>query len=121
MYKNNAYCVGGGHFSGTANIYIYIYIYSSAKNTTRRKRNKSINVSDAVIRAEELKGFFEDVGKAAVSLGAEVANDAVRALEIAISIKCYKKWWGITSNYKNIIDIFIFTKTLTLDLTIYYH
>ena len=40
-------------------------------------------LSDAIIEAEGLKDFFESVGKARVKFGKKVANNPVRALEIA--------------------------------------
>ena len=50
------------------------------------RRNKSITVSDATIEAEGLKGFFKSVGRATVNFGEKVANNPVRALEIASKI-----------------------------------
>ena len=44
-------------------------------------------VSDATIEAEGLKDFFKSVGKAAVNFGKKVANNPVRALEIASKIE----------------------------------
>ena len=45
-----------------------------------------MTVSDATIEAERLKDFFKSVGKATVTLGKKVANNPVRALEIASKI-----------------------------------
>ena len=45
-----------------------------------------MTVSDATIEAEGLKDFFKSVGKATVNFGKKVANNAVRALEIASKI-----------------------------------
>ena len=42
-----------------------------------------MTVSDATIEAEGLKDFFKSVGKATVSFGKKVANNPVRALEMA--------------------------------------
>ena len=52
-------------------------------NCVKCKRNKSMTVSDATIEAEGLKDFFKSVGKALVNFGKKVANNPVRALEIA--------------------------------------
>ena len=43
-----------------------------------------MTVSDATIEAEGLKDFFKSVGKTTVNFGKKVANNPVRALEIAI-------------------------------------
>ena len=45
-----------------------------------------MTVSDATIEAEGLKDFFKSVGKATVNFGTNVANNPVRALEIASKI-----------------------------------
>ena len=50
---------------------------------TKCRRNKSKKVSDATIEAERLKDFFTCVGKATVNFGKKIANNLVRALEIA--------------------------------------
>ena len=85
-FKTNSYCVGGRHYSGTNNIRGVI----SAKGTKMFKdnfvkcnRNKSMTVSDATIEAEGLKDFFKSVGRATVNFGKKVANNPIRALEIA--------------------------------------
>ena len=88
-FKTNSYCVGGRHYSGTNNIRGVI----SAKGTKMLKgncvkcnRNKSMTVSDATIEAEGLKDFFKSVGRATVNFGKKVANNPIRALEIASKI-----------------------------------
>ena len=88
-FKTNFYCVGGRHYSGTHNINGAI----TSKGTkvlrgscTKCRRNKSMTVSDATIEAECLKDFFKSFGKATVNFGKKVANNPVRALEIAIKI-----------------------------------
>ena len=88
-FKTNSYCVGGRHYSGTNNIRGVI----SAKGTkmlkgncVKCKRNKSMTVSDATIEAEGLKDFFKSVGRTTVIFGKKVANNPVRALEIASKI-----------------------------------
>ena len=45
-----------------------------------------MTVSDATIEAEGLKDFFKSVGRATVNFGKKVANNPVRALEIASKI-----------------------------------
>ena len=88
-FKTNSYCVGGRHYSGTNNIRGVV----SAKGTkmlkgncTKCRRNKSMTVSDATIEAEALKDFFKSVGRATANFGKKVANNPVRALEIASKI-----------------------------------
>ena len=86
-FKTNSYCVGGRHYSGTNNI------RGASKGTKMLKgncvlcrRNKSMTVSDATIEAEGLKDFFKSVGKATVNFGKKIADNPVRALEIASKI-----------------------------------
>ena len=88
-FKNNSYCVGGRHYSGTNNISGDI----TSKRTkmlrgscTDCRKNKSMTVSDATIEAEGLKDFFKSVGRATVNFGKKVANNPVRALKIAIKV-----------------------------------
>ena len=88
-FKTNSYCVGGRHYSGTNNISGAI----TSKGTkmlrgscNKCRRNKSMTVSDATIEAEGLKDFFKSVGRATVNFGKKVANNPVRALEIASKI-----------------------------------
>ena len=88
-FKTNSNCVGGRHYSGTNNIRGVI----SAKGTKMLKgncvkcnRNKSMTASDATIEAEGLKDFFKSVGRATVNFGKKVANNPIRALEIASKI-----------------------------------
>ena len=88
-FKTNSHCVGGRHYSCTINIRGFI----TSKGTkmlkgicSKCKRNKSMAVSDATTAAEGLKDFFNSVGKATVKFGKKVANNTVRALEIASKI-----------------------------------
>ena len=88
-FKTNSYCVGGRHYSGTNNISGAI----TSKGTemlrgscTKCRRKKSMTLSDATIEAEGLKDFFKSVGRATVNFGKKVANNPVRALEIASKI-----------------------------------
>ena len=95
-FKTNSYCVGGRHYSGTNNIRGFIGEPASRitskgtkmlkANCDKCKRNKSMTVSDATIEAEGLKDFFKSVGRATVNFGKKVANNPVRALEIASKI-----------------------------------
>ena len=85
-FKTNSYCVGYRHYSGTINIRGVV----SAKGTkmlrgncVKCRRNQSMTVFDATIEAEGLKEFYKSVGKATVNFGSKVANNPVRALEIA--------------------------------------
>ena len=88
-FKTNSYCVGGRHYSGTNNIIGFII----SKGTKKLKgfyvncrRNKSMTIKDATIEAEGLKDFFKNVGRATANFGKKVANNPVRALEIAIKL-----------------------------------
>ena len=87
-FKTNSYCVGGRHYSGANNIRGFV----SAKGTKMLKgncvkcRNKSMTLSDATIEAEGLKDFFKSVGRATANFGKKVANNPVRALELASKI-----------------------------------
>ena len=88
-FKTNSYCVGGRHYSGTINISGAITSKGSKKlrgSCTKCKRNKSMAVSDATIEAEGLKDFFKSVVRATVNFGKKVANNPVKALEIASKI-----------------------------------
>ena len=69
-FKNNSYCVGGRHYSGTNNIRGFITSKSPKMlkcNCVKCKRNKSMTVSDAKIEAEGLKDFCKSVGRATVN------------------------------------------------------
>ena len=88
-FKTNSYCVGGRHYSATINKRGVV----SAKGTkmlrgncVKCRRNKSMTVSDATIEPEGLKDFFKSVGKDTVNFGKKVANNPVRAFEIASKI-----------------------------------
>ena len=88
-FKSNSYCVGGRHYSGTNNIHGFISVKGTKMlrgSCTKCRRNKSMTVSDATIEAEGLKDFFKKVGRATVNFGKKVANNPVRALEIASKI-----------------------------------
>ena len=88
-FKTNSYCVGGRHFGKIKNISGAI----TSKGTkilrgscTKCRRNISMTVFDATIEAEGLKDFFKSVGKATVNFGEKVANNPLRALELASKI-----------------------------------
>ena len=55
-------------------------------NCVKRRRNKSMTVSDVTIEAEGLKDFLKIGGRATVNFGKKVANNPVRSLEIASKI-----------------------------------
>ena len=88
-FNTNPFCVGGRHYSGTKNIRGFITSKGTKMlkdNCVKCKRNMSMTVSDATIEAEGLKDFFKSVGKATVNFGKKIANNPVRALEIASEI-----------------------------------
>ena len=88
-FETNSYCVVGRHYSGTNNICGAITSKGTKMlkgNCVKCKRNKSMTVSDATIEAELLKDFLESVGRATVNFEKKVANNPVRALEIASKI-----------------------------------
>ena len=88
-FQANSYCVGSRHYSSTNNIRGFITSIGTIMlkgNCVKCKRNKSMTVSDATIEAEGLKDFFKSVGRATVNFGKKVANNPVRALEIASKI-----------------------------------
>ena len=88
-FKTNSYCVEGRLYSGTKNIRGAITSKGTKMlkgNCVLCRRNKSMTVSDATIEAEGLKDFFKSVGKATVNFGKKVANNPVRALELASKI-----------------------------------
>ena len=86
-FKTNSYCVGGRHYSGTVQYILGVITLKGTKmlkgNCVLCRRNKSMTVSDVTIEAEGLKDFFKSVGRATVNFGNKVANNPVRALEIA--------------------------------------
>ena len=88
-FKTNSYCVGGRHYSGINNIRGFITSKGTRivkGNCVICRRKKSMTVFDATIEAEGLKDFFKSVGRATVNFGKKVANNPVRALEIASKI-----------------------------------
>ena len=88
-FKTSSYCVGGRHCSGTNNIRGVVTskgIKMLRGNCVKGRRNKSMTVSDATIEAEVLTDFSKSIGKATVDFGKQLANNPVRALEIASKI-----------------------------------
>ena len=88
-FKTILCCVGGRHYCGTKNIRGVV----TSNNTkmlndtcVKCRRNRSMTVSDATIKAEVLKDFFKSVVKATVNFGKKVDNNPVRALAIASKI-----------------------------------
>ena len=87
-FKTNSYCDGGRHYSGTNNIRGFTTSKGTKMlkgNCAKCKRKNSMTVS-ILIEAEGSKDFFKSVGRATVNLGKKVANNPVRALEIASKI-----------------------------------
>ena len=85
-FKSNSYCVGGRHYSSTNNKSRAITskgIKMLKGNCAKCKRNKSMTVNDETIEAEGLNDCFKIAGKATVNFGKKVADNPVRALEIA--------------------------------------
>ena len=75
-FKNNSWCVGGRHYSGTNNIRGDITHNKTGTQIkllkgvcTKCNRNKSMVVSDKTFEAESLKDFFKHLGRAAKSVG----------------------------------------------------
>ena len=88
-FKTISYFVGGRHYYGTNNISGFITSKGTKMlkgNCVKCKRNKSMTVCDATIEAERLKDFFKSVGNATFNFGKKVANNPVRALEIASKV-----------------------------------
>ena len=88
-FKFNSHCVEGRHYSGTNDIRGFFTSKGTKMlkgNCVKCRRNKSMTVSDATTEAEGWKDFFKSVDKATVNFGKKVANNPVRALEIAIKI-----------------------------------
>ena len=88
-FKTKSYCVGGRHYSGTNNIRGFFNSKGTKMlkgNYAKCKRNKSLTFSDATIQAEGLKDFFKSARRAAVNFRKKVANNPVRALELASKI-----------------------------------
>ena len=94
-FINNSYCVGGKHYSPTANIYgdttnTGIQMGRPVKklrgNCMICNRNKSLIVSERTIDGEGLGDFFKHLGSAAKNVGKKILNNPARALEIAANI-----------------------------------
>ena len=97
-FKSVSYCVGGKHYSATANIRGDITVNKKTGMPVKLlggtcstcKRNKSPIVSDQTINGEGLGDFFKHLGKAtakaAKNIGKKILNIPARALEIAANI-----------------------------------
>ena len=85
-FKTNSDCVGGRFYGSTYNIRGFITSKEIQGNCVKCKRNKSRTVSDATKEAEGLKDFYKCFVKATVNFEKKVANNPVRALEIASKI-----------------------------------
>ena len=88
-FKTNSYCVGGTHYSDTNKIRGVIISKETKMligSCSKCKIKNSMAVSAATMAAQGLKDFFKKVGKATVNFGKKVANNCVRALEIARKI-----------------------------------
>ena len=88
-FQTISYCVEVRHYSGTNNIRGFITSKGTKMlkgNCVKCKRKKSMTVSDATIEAEGLKDFFKSVGRATVNFGKKVANNRVRAIDIASKV-----------------------------------
>ena len=85
-FKHNSYCHSSRHYSGTNNMRGLITAKRTKTlktNFTKCKRNKSMTLSDATMEAEGLNDIFKSVVKITVYFGKKVANNPVRASEIA--------------------------------------
>ena len=88
-FKHNSFCVSSRQYSGTNNMRGFITAKGTKtsktlkSNFTKCKRNKSMTLSDATMEAEGLNDIFKSVVKITVYFGKKVANNPVRASEIA--------------------------------------
>ena len=94
-FIKNSYCVGGKHYSATANIYgettntgirIGRPVYTLRGNCVMCNRNKSLIVSERTLEGEGLGDFFKHLGSAAKNVGKKILKNPARALEIAANI-----------------------------------
>ena len=80
--KNDSYCVGGRHRSGTINIEGEITFNKKTGKEIKLlvgkcvvcNKRKSMIVSDSVIQAEGLGDFFKNLGKTSVKVGKKLAK-----------------------------------------------
>ena len=97
-FKNDSYCVSGGHKSATKNIELEITFNKKTGKEINLlvgqcsicNRKKSMIVSDSMIKAEGLSDFFKNLGKTSVKLGKKLAKNVLknpgRALDITANI-----------------------------------
>ena len=97
-FKNNSYCVGGKHNSGTKNITGEITVNKKTGKQIKLlvakcvicDRKKSMIVSDNTIQAEGLSSFFKNLGKLSAKAGKKLATNVLknpgRALEIGANV-----------------------------------
>ena len=96
-FKNDSYCVGGRHKSGTENIVGEITIIKKTEEVKLLvgrcvicDRKKTMIVSDNVIQAEGLGSFFKNLGKISSKAGKKLAKNVLsnpgRALDLTAKI-----------------------------------
>ena len=97
-FKTNSYCVGGRHQSGTKNIVGDISINKKTGKDVKLlvgkcvicNRQKTMIVSDSVIQAEGLGGFFKNLGKKGLNISKKMAKNVLsnpgRALDLTAKI-----------------------------------
>ena len=97
-FKNDSYCVGGRHKSGTKNMGGEItFIKKTGKEIKLLvgkcvvcNKRKSMIVSDSVIQAEGLSDFFKYLGKKGLNVSKKMAKNVLknpgRALEIGANV-----------------------------------
>ena len=97
-FKNNSYCVGGKHHSGTKSITGEIMVNKKTSKQIKLlvgkcviyDRKKSMIVSDNTIQAEGLGDFFKNLGKISAKAGKKLAKNVLsnpgRALDLTAKI-----------------------------------
>ena len=97
-FKTKSDCVGQKHYSGTKNIVGEITLNKKTGREIKLlvgqcsicNRKKSMIVSDNTIQAEDLGGFFKNLGKISAKAGKKLAKNVLtnpgRALDLAAKI-----------------------------------
>ena len=97
-FKTDSYCVGGRHKSSTKNLVGEITINKKTGKEVKLlvgrcvvcDRKKTMIVSDNVIQAEGLDGFFKNLGKISAKAGKKLAKNVIsnpgRALDLTAKI-----------------------------------
>ena len=92
-FKSDSYCVGGRHRSATLKIYADITSKGSKVLIVCCavcNRKKSTTVSDNIIKAEDLGGFFKNLGMKGLNVLKKMAKNLIsnptRALDIRANI-----------------------------------